>query len=146
MTGDVYFGRNVTLRGTVIVVANEGQRIDIPDGCILENRLLSGNLNMIVSLAFGCVVGVESECDADAFHHIGAVISACGRYRFKNHLPNYRASSICILPFHDPTDNTKLKCSLFALFTDTTFFVLYGARTEIHIRLGFKFTHTITLI
>ena len=31
-----------------IVVANEGQRIDIPDGCILENRLLSGNLNMIV--------------------------------------------------------------------------------------------------
>jgi len=46
VTGDVYFGRNVTLRGTVIVVANEGQRIDIPDGCILENRLLSGNLNM----------------------------------------------------------------------------------------------------
>ena len=31
-----------------IVVANEGQRIDIPDSCILENRLLSGNLNMIV--------------------------------------------------------------------------------------------------
>ncbi|KZT19064.1 UDPGP-domain-containing protein [Neolentinus lepideus HHB14362 ss-1] len=47
VTGDVYFGRNVTLRGTVIVVANEGQRIDIPDGCILENKLLSGNLNMI---------------------------------------------------------------------------------------------------
>jgi len=47
VSGDVYFGRNVTLRGTVIVVANEGQRIDIPDGCILENRLLSGNLNMI---------------------------------------------------------------------------------------------------
>jgi len=36
------------LRGTVIVVANEGQRIDIPDGCILENRLLSGNLTMTV--------------------------------------------------------------------------------------------------
>jgi hypothetical protein len=48
VTGDVNFGRNVTLRGTVIIVANEGQRIDIPDGCILENRLLSGNLNMIV--------------------------------------------------------------------------------------------------
>ncbi|KAJ6594036.1 UTP-glucose-1-phosphate uridylyltransferase [Mycena capillaripes] len=47
VTGDVYFGRNVTLRGTVIVVANEGQRIDIPDGCVLENRLISGNLNMI---------------------------------------------------------------------------------------------------
>lgn len=68
MTGDVYFGRNVTLRGTVIVVANEGQRIDIPDGCILENRLLSGNLNMIVSLASGGCVGVELECDADTFH------------------------------------------------------------------------------
>jgi UTP--glucose-1-phosphate uridylyltransferase len=48
VTGDVNFGRNVTLRGTVIIVANEGQRIDIPDGCVLENRLLSGNLNMIV--------------------------------------------------------------------------------------------------
>ncbi|KAI0032459.1 UTP-glucose-1-phosphate uridylyltransferase [Vararia minispora EC-137] len=48
VTGDVYFGRNVTLRGTVIVVANEGQRIDIPDGCVLENRLLSGNLTMTV--------------------------------------------------------------------------------------------------
>lgn len=60
VSGDVYFGRNITLRGTVIsmfffvlfsveyllillfenekkVVANEGQRIDIPDGCVLEN-------------------------------------------------------------------------------------------------------------
>jgi hypothetical protein len=74
VTGDVNFGRNVTLRGTVIgefelvhlrsvfdpertippVVANEGQRIDIPDGCILENRLLSGNLNMIVSRPLAC--------------------------------------------------------------------------------------------
>jgi len=47
VTGDVYFGRNITLRGTVIIVANEGQRIDIPDGCVLENRLLTGNLNNI---------------------------------------------------------------------------------------------------
>ncbi|KAF8897072.1 UTP-glucose-1-phosphate uridylyltransferase [Gymnopilus junonius] len=47
VAGDVLFGRNVTLRGTVIIVANEGQRIDIPDGCTLENRLVSGNLNMI---------------------------------------------------------------------------------------------------
>lgn len=69
VTGDVYFGRNVTLRGTVIgkhifmvamgvthclsiVVANEGQRIDIPDGCILENRLVSGNLNLIVRVLY----------------------------------------------------------------------------------------------
>jgi len=50
VTGDVNFGRNVTLRGTVIVVANEGQRIDIPDGCVLENRLLAGNLTMTVGI------------------------------------------------------------------------------------------------
>ncbi|KAJ6500028.1 UTP-glucose-1-phosphate uridylyltransferase [Mycena vitilis] len=47
VTGDVYFGRHVKLGGTVIVVANEGQRIDIPDGCVLENRLVSGNFSMI---------------------------------------------------------------------------------------------------
>jgi hypothetical protein len=64
VTGDVYFGRNVTLRGTVIsehncisigitlaiidyfhfilfrlVVAKEGQKIYVPDGCIIENSL-----------------------------------------------------------------------------------------------------------
>lgn len=48
VTGDVQFGRNVTLRGTVIVVASKGQQINIPDGCVLENKLLSGNLTMIV--------------------------------------------------------------------------------------------------
>jgi UTP--glucose-1-phosphate uridylyltransferase len=47
VTGDVSFGRNITLRGTVIIVANEGQRIDLPDGVVLENRLVSGNLNLI---------------------------------------------------------------------------------------------------
>ncbi|KAF5370805.1 hypothetical protein D9758_001960 [Tetrapyrgos nigripes] len=47
VTGDVHFGRNVTLRGIIIVAAEEGRRIDIPDGCILENRLVTGNLNMI---------------------------------------------------------------------------------------------------
>ena len=37
VAGDVWFGRNITLRGTVIIVANEGSRIDLPDGSILEN-------------------------------------------------------------------------------------------------------------
>ncbi|KAG8742830.1 UTP-glucose-1-phosphate uridylyltransferase [Ceratobasidium sp. 414] len=37
VAGDVWFGRKVTLRGTVIIVANEGSRIDLPDGSILEN-------------------------------------------------------------------------------------------------------------
>ncbi|PPR00978.1 hypothetical protein CVT24_000272 [Panaeolus cyanescens] len=47
VSGDVYFGRNVTLRGTVIIIANAGQRIDIPDGVVLENRLVSGSIRMI---------------------------------------------------------------------------------------------------
>ncbi|KAL0573528.1 UTP-glucose-1-phosphate uridylyltransferase [Marasmius crinis-equi] len=47
VTGDVHFGRSVTLRGTVVVSADEGQRIEIPDGTVLENKLLSGTLNMI---------------------------------------------------------------------------------------------------
>jgi len=46
VTGDVYFGRNITLCGTVIIVANEGHQIHIPDGARLENRLISGNLTM----------------------------------------------------------------------------------------------------
>ena len=37
INGDVWFGKNITLRGTVIIVANEGNKISIPDGSILEN-------------------------------------------------------------------------------------------------------------
>lgn len=40
--GDVSFGRGVILRGTVIIVANEGAKIELPDGTILENKLVSG--------------------------------------------------------------------------------------------------------
>jgi len=47
VAGDVWFGRHVTLRGTVIIVANEGSRIDLPDGSILENKLVSGNVSII---------------------------------------------------------------------------------------------------
>ncbi|CDU22425.1 probable UTP-glucose-1-phosphate uridylyltransferase [Sporisorium scitamineum] len=45
--GDVVFGRNITLRGTVIIVANEGNKIEIPEGSVLENKLISGNLAII---------------------------------------------------------------------------------------------------
>lgn len=45
--GDVSFGRNVVLKGTVIIVANEGNRIEIPDGAVLENKLVTGNLAII---------------------------------------------------------------------------------------------------
>lgn len=47
VTGDVYFGANVTLKGTVIIVANYGDRIDIPSGSILENKVVSGNLRIL---------------------------------------------------------------------------------------------------
>lgn len=47
VTGDVYFGSNVTLKGTVIIVANHGSRIDIPSGSILENKVVSGNLRIL---------------------------------------------------------------------------------------------------
>ncbi|KAG9022342.1 UTP-glucose-1-phosphate uridylyltransferase [Serendipita sp. 407] len=47
VSGDVWFGKNITLRGTVIIVANEGNRIDLPDGSILENKLVSGNVSII---------------------------------------------------------------------------------------------------
>jgi UTP--glucose-1-phosphate uridylyltransferase len=47
VTGDVTFGSNVTLKGTVIIVANSGERIDIPSGSVLENKVVSGNLRIL---------------------------------------------------------------------------------------------------
>ncbi|CAG8541229.1 1683_t:CDS:2, partial [Paraglomus occultum] len=47
VTGDVTFGAGVQLRGTVIIVANHGSRIDIPPGAILENKVVSGNLRIL---------------------------------------------------------------------------------------------------
>ncbi|CAF3451226.1 unnamed protein product [Rotaria sp. Silwood1] len=47
VAGDVTFGKGVTLRGTVIVIANHGDRIDIPAGSILENKIVSGNLRIL---------------------------------------------------------------------------------------------------
>lgn len=47
VSGDVTFGSGVTLAGTVIIVANHGSRIDIPDGAILENKVVSGNLRIL---------------------------------------------------------------------------------------------------
>jgi UTP--glucose-1-phosphate uridylyltransferase len=47
VTGDVTFGKHVILRGTVIIVANYGARIDIPSGAILENKVVSGNLRIL---------------------------------------------------------------------------------------------------
>lgn len=47
VTGDVTFGKNVTLRGTVIIVANHGERIDIPAGSILEDKVITGCLRIL---------------------------------------------------------------------------------------------------
>lgn len=47
VSGDVTFGRNVSLKGTVIIIANHGDRIDIPPGSILENKIVSGNLRIL---------------------------------------------------------------------------------------------------
>lgn len=47
VSGDVTFGRNVVLKGTVIIIANFGDRIDIPSGAILENKIVTGNLRIL---------------------------------------------------------------------------------------------------
>lgn len=47
VAGDVTFGKNVTLKGTVIIVANQGNRIDIPSGTVLEDQVVSGNLRIL---------------------------------------------------------------------------------------------------
>ncbi|KAN0045513.1 hypothetical protein ACTA71_005891 [Dictyostelium dimigraforme] len=45
VSGDVTFGQNMVLKGTVIIVANHGSRIDIPEGSEFENKVVSGNLH-----------------------------------------------------------------------------------------------------
>ncbi|KND03706.1 uncharacterized protein SPPG_01171 [Spizellomyces punctatus DAOM BR117] len=47
VTGDVTFGHSVVLQGTVIIVANHGERIDIPSGAILNDKVVSGNLRIL---------------------------------------------------------------------------------------------------
>lgn len=34
-------------QGTVIIIANHGDRIDIPPGAMLENKIVSGNLRIL---------------------------------------------------------------------------------------------------
>lgn len=47
VSGDVTFGKGVSLKGTVIIIANHGDRIDIPAGACLENKIVSGNLRIL---------------------------------------------------------------------------------------------------
>eukprot|EP00058_Branchiostoma_floridae_P024571 XP_002610061.1 hypothetical protein BRAFLDRAFT_125685 [Branchiostoma floridae] len=47
VSGDVTFGKDVSLKGTVIIVAEHGNRINIPPGAVLENKIVSGNLRIL---------------------------------------------------------------------------------------------------
>jgi UTP--glucose-1-phosphate uridylyltransferase len=47
VAGDVFFGADVTLKGTVIVVANEGSVIMVPEGTVLQDKVVTGNLRIL---------------------------------------------------------------------------------------------------
>ncbi|AWU75632.1 uncharacterized protein C5L36_0B08750 [Pichia kudriavzevii] len=47
VTGNVTFGKNVQLKGTVIIVCSDGSKIDIPNGSVLENVVITGNLQIL---------------------------------------------------------------------------------------------------
>lgn len=47
VSGDVTFGSGVTLKNTVIIIANDGQRIDIPSGSVLDNKIITGSLQIL---------------------------------------------------------------------------------------------------
>mmetsp|Transcript_32937 Transcript_32937/g.53454 ORF Transcript_32937/g.53454 Transcript_32937/m.53454 type:complete len:508 (-) Transcript_32937:277-1800(-) len=47
VSGDVSFGSKVVLKGTVIIVAQKGSKIDIPGSSVLENKVISGNLTIL---------------------------------------------------------------------------------------------------
>lgn len=47
VSGNITFGRKITLKGTVIVIADDESVINIPDGAILDDNILYGNLPII---------------------------------------------------------------------------------------------------
>ncbi|KAG9442532.1 hypothetical protein H6P81_018386 [Aristolochia fimbriata] len=42
VTGDVWFGANITLKGNITVAAKSGVKVEIPDGVVLENKVING--------------------------------------------------------------------------------------------------------
>lgn len=42
VSGDVYFGSSVVLKGKVIIAAKSGVKLEIPDGAVLENKEVNG--------------------------------------------------------------------------------------------------------
>lgn len=47
ISGDVVLGKNISLRGTVIIVAGSGEHIDIPSGAVFENKIITGSLRVL---------------------------------------------------------------------------------------------------
>uniref|UniRef100_A0A060T9H7 UTP--glucose-1-phosphate uridylyltransferase n=1 Tax=Blastobotrys adeninivorans TaxID=409370 RepID=A0A060T9H7_BLAAD len=47
ITGNVFLGKGVTLKGTVIIVCEEGNKIQIPNGAVLENVVITGSLSIL---------------------------------------------------------------------------------------------------
>lgn len=45
VVGDVTFGKNVTLKGIVIIMAPEGSSIHIPEGSVLDDKVITGSLS-----------------------------------------------------------------------------------------------------
>mmetsp|Transcript_13485 Transcript_13485/g.18461 ORF Transcript_13485/g.18461 Transcript_13485/m.18461 type:complete len:163 (+) Transcript_13485:284-772(+) len=47
LSGNIRFGKNVVLKGTVLIIAPPGGRIDIPSGTILENKIVNGSILLL---------------------------------------------------------------------------------------------------
>ena len=47
VSGDVIFGADVTLRGSVVIVASENATLMIPDGARFEDQIVSGHLTVL---------------------------------------------------------------------------------------------------
>ncbi|KAA8547657.1 hypothetical protein F0562_004086 [Nyssa sinensis] len=42
VTGDVWFGAGITLKGKVVIAAKSGVKLEIPDGAVIENKEING--------------------------------------------------------------------------------------------------------
>uniref|UniRef100_A0A5B6ZU24 UTP--glucose-1-phosphate uridylyltransferase n=1 Tax=Davidia involucrata TaxID=16924 RepID=A0A5B6ZU24_DAVIN len=42
VTGDVWFGAGITLKGKVVIAAKPGVKLEIPDGAVLQNKEING--------------------------------------------------------------------------------------------------------
>jgi len=117
-----------------VVVANEGLRIDIPDGCVLENRLVTGNLNNIVrTFSFSRSVSRSDGTDARSISvRIGIVNPpAFGRVLGIPHSVLFRRGVHCHYhqplttppPYH-PHASGPLNSTYIILFNQSSAFLL----------------------